>query len=112
MYAAGELENGGALQVYDGVQHWGTICSGGWSLDDADVACRNLGFTKAMAITTYPAITEDSNYFLDHVGCSKYNPVSNLGDCAYYGTDECPCLSGTIAGAVCATGKTLPPHLF
>ena len=109
MYQAGELENGGVLQVYDGVQHWGTICSAGWDMEDADVACKQLGFTNARAITTYPAI-EDSNYFLAYLGCSKYNPVSNLVDCSYYGFDHCPCFPGKVAGVVCDTGKSLPHH--
>jgi len=39
-------ENVGRLEVQvNGV--WGTVCSNSWDKDDADVACRQLGFSRA-----------------------------------------------------------------
>jgi len=51
----GETENEGRLEVQmDGV--WGTVCHYMWSFSDADVACRQLGFSKAVVPDSSPSI--------------------------------------------------------
>ena len=41
----------GRVEVYVGGQ-WGTICSLGWSIEDALVVCRMLGFSSASRAVT------------------------------------------------------------
>ncbi len=33
---------------------WGSVCGNGWSLDDATVVCRQLGYSKAIGAMVYP----------------------------------------------------------
>ena len=43
----GENENDGRLEIQiSGV--WGTVCDDFWEYTDADIACRQLGFSKAL----------------------------------------------------------------
>lgn len=39
----------GLVQVYHS-RTWGWICNQGWDKQDADVVCRELGFTKASMV--------------------------------------------------------------
>ena len=81
----GRSENVGRLEVrVDGV--WGTVCSNSWDKDDADVACRQLGFSRAyipdgigyywLRITSLPI-------FFDGLNCNGNE--SYLWECANNG---------------------------
>ncbi|XP_072030422.1 uncharacterized protein [Amphiura filiformis] len=101
-----DIEHGGALQIYDGVQHWGEICSVVWDKEDADTACRQLGYPSALLVTAYPH-DDNSEYLLTHPSCPRYTGiVDNLADCRYYGFEACRCVSKKKAGTVCKTNST------
>ncbi|KFU90031.1 Macrophage receptor MARCO, partial [Chaetura pelagica] len=46
---------------------WGTICDDGWGLEDATVACRMLGYTRA--ISAFTAASGSGRIWLDDVNC-------------------------------------------
>ncbi len=44
----------GRVEVYhDGV--WGTVCQNHWSINDANVVCKGLGYAHAIAYPDYSA---------------------------------------------------------
>ncbi|NXT51966.1 MARCO protein, partial [Pluvianellus socialis] len=47
---------------------WGTICDDGWSIQDASVVCRMLGYSRALSAFTAAAGT--GKIWLDDVNCS------------------------------------------
>ncbi|NXI38391.1 MARCO protein, partial [Galbula dea] len=47
---------------------WGTICDDGWSITDATVVCRMLGYSRA--ISSFTAMAGTGQIWLDDVNCS------------------------------------------
>ena len=85
----GQTENSGRLEVlYGGV--WGTVCGVGWDLDDADVACRQLGFLGALTLLGNDTISEGVGVvWLEGVGC--HGNESRLTECQLsgWGLSQC-----------------------
>lgn len=44
----GTLSSSGRVEVYHDGQ-WGTVCDDGWKLSEAQVVCRQLGFSGAIS---------------------------------------------------------------
>ena len=70
--ADGERENGGRLEVQvNGI--WGSVCNVNWSSNhnNADVACRQLGYSRAFISYQMPIPGDDSlPIFLDKRNCT------------------------------------------
>jgi len=47
-----EVNVSGRVEVFHR-EEWGSICSDGWDLADADVICRQLGYAHAIRALTY-----------------------------------------------------------
>ena len=94
--AGGRSLSKGRLEVYHG-NRWGTVCNNSFAMAAAHVACRELGFTSAKAITSqrYPIDPkQEHRIWLDGVSCRgtessllacKHSPW-NENEC-YYGQD-------------------------
>ena len=81
--------------------HWGTICDDHWDINDANVVCRQLGFSSG-AVTAY----SDAHFgrgcgtiWLDDLQCD--GSESNLFDCTHRGIGSHNCSHQEDAGVTC-----------
>ena len=83
----GASENEGRLEIQiSGV--WGTVCDDFWHFSDADVACRQLGFSRALISQSIPIRGDGLPTFLYNVTCSGNE--SFIWDCPNIGVKgEC-----------------------
>ena len=90
------------LFLYSG--EWGGVCADGWNLIDANVVCRQLGYSHARSATS-------GSYFGQ--GCGRIW-ISNFNchvrydsrlDCPFSGLDVRSCDHSGYAGVIC--GKTI-----
>ena len=92
----------GRLEIFLNDQ-WGTICDDGWSKQDADVACRQLGFSESlMAVHGSYYGAGDGEILLDEVACTGQE--SSLLSCNN-GTIDCS--HGKGAGVVCLSKQSV-----
>ncbi|XP_019637354.1 PREDICTED: antigen WC1.1-like [Branchiostoma belcheri] len=79
---------------------WGTVCSTGFDMDDARVACNMLGLGD-------PEFVRDTSYFGQGTGAIKMANLdcggheSSLFDCSYNGPGSHSCSHGEDVGIVC-----------
>ncbi|XP_078616882.1 uncharacterized protein LOC144885088 isoform X1 [Branchiostoma floridae x Branchiostoma japonicum] len=79
---------------------WGTVCSDGFDMEDAKVACNMLGLGDASFIrdtTYYGEGTGDIK--MANLGCGGHE--SSLFDCSYDGPGSGSCTHGDDVGLVC-----------
>ncbi|XP_019616170.1 PREDICTED: deleted in malignant brain tumors 1 protein-like isoform X2 [Branchiostoma belcheri] len=75
--------NTGLVEVFYNGQ-WGSICDDGFDMADADVICRQLGFTGAEAFYEEAYFNEGHGpIWLDELACN--GDESNLAECAHQG---------------------------
>ena len=51
-------EEGQVEVFYDGV--WGTVCSTLWNIQDADVVCKSLNYSRALSYSSYSISSNES----------------------------------------------------
>ena len=77
--AGGSTHNEGRLEVFT-LGHWATVCSLG--LEEATVACRQLGFGTALSVYRNSEFGRGSNLISLYIlSCTGYE--SNLTQCGY-----------------------------
>ncbi|XP_071804947.1 uncharacterized protein [Asterias amurensis] len=95
----------GRVEVFYNGQ-WGTVCDDLWELEDAAVACRQLGFPGAIRATTaapdFAIGVGPIN--LDDLECN--GDERTLGECTHFGWGDSNCDHSEDAGVVCATSET------
>ncbi|KAI8487785.1 Galectin-3-binding protein [Branchiostoma belcheri] len=97
----GKTSNEGRLEVQMESGEWGVVCDDSWDIKDADVACRQLGYTGAVHGTEHSFFGEGSGkIWLDDVICT--GSESNLGECQHNGWGKHNCRQDEAVGVVCA----------
>ena len=87
------MVNGGAsfgrVEVYYNGQ-WGTVCDDNWDINDANVVCRQLGFSRATSAPSSAKYGQGSDpIWMDDVSCS--GEEASLVHCSHggWGVDNC-----------------------
>ena len=95
---------------------WGTICSHGWVIKNAEVVCSQLGFQHVLSYFVRYQHVENVKIWMEHVDCHSGHQM--LSDCEH-GTDYLDpdgtyghvlwshCGSIGAVGVQCAGGKLL-----
>ena len=105
----------GLLQVeYQGKM--GTVCGDGWSMNAANVACRQLGYTAALRTSSGEEFGGvPSAMWMSYVTCN--GSEEKLQDCTHSGLDDfskgCthPIGVGVVCGGVSSHKYTYPTHM-
>lgn len=63
---------------------WGTVCENGWNMYTADLACREVGYLRAVRIISGTSVPPGSGNILSVTWCWIY-----IRDCDIYPTDQC-----------------------
>ena len=103
----GQFPNVGRVEVYFNNQ-WGTVCSNGWSNDDARVICRQLGYPEgnhqALRYSRGFGRTTGPIWLVD-VFCT--GTENNITECSHNGWGNNGCSHYHDAGVICLNGKFL-----
>ena len=81
---------------------WGTVCDDRWDINDANVVCRQLGYSRATSASENAAFGEGSGpIYYDEVACT--GTEARLTDCDHRGIGNHDCAQHEDAGVVCDT---------
>ena len=95
----GKNEYEGRIEIHhEGI--WGTICDAMWGINDANVACHQLGYKSALNIYHGAHFGEGSGpVLLDYVSCNGFE--ARLDECPHGGWYDTDCDHTRDAGLKC-----------
>ncbi len=99
----GNRKYGGRV-IFDGYDADYRICTHSWTLVEAEMVCRHMGYQTAIAATKYPN-NEDINDFYNSVYFNCERSHNSLHECIQ-GHQMCS-LDPWDAGVVCSNSKKL-----
>ena len=90
--------------MYEGV--WGTICSKDWDIRDANVVCRELGYTRAIDNATSKTFGPGSGkILLDGLRCSGQENTLSSCSSRGWGMSRPDCTHALDVGVTCEIVK-------
>ena len=106
----GVSDNEGRVEVlYDG--QWGTVCDDSWNNNDADAACKQLGFERAEALYYRAWFGEGTGpIWLDDLRCSS--SATSILECDHNGWGVHNCRHSEDAGVKCKRIEVSKPSHF
>ena len=95
----GTSDREGRVEVYRS-RTWGTVCDDGWDINDANVVCRQLNYSRATSALGEAYFGAGSGPILyDNVACT--GTETHLADCAHNGVGIHDCSHSEDAGVRC-----------
>ena len=99
----GSSNNEGRVEVYHNGA-WGTVCDDYWDKSDANVVCRQLGFSDAEAAYQGSSVLDGTGQILlDDVNCGGYE--TSLSSCTHSGWGSHNCGHSEDAGVRCSNSR-------
>ncbi len=85
---------------------WGTICDDRWDINDARVACRQLGYLNAVTALQGRDVPDGTGkIWLDDVGCT--GSEQSLASCSHSGWGSHTCGHYEDVGVQCSGGNII-----